>query len=368
MKKSNRLLESTLDSCMTKDNIANKLYSLGEKTSGTKQELLSRLLDATSDLSTQEIIGFIDKETLKILCVDYGVPTSGTKSDLIDRLVIEIFPDSLTEGDSKRDEKSSPSIKNHNFSSNNYNEKLFEILTKNMSKDDLERGLNKCDLKTNGTKSEMALRLLEGTANDPRETLLLMTGQSLNDYADKLKIPRRRSKEDQVDDILNKVFEIKSKHIGIKEPIETKVSFERQQPLPEIRNQQIKSTNKDPFELIAQEIIEWVPIRGYKSEEGYQTDLYGYLKGKGHQVDSEIGTSRIDILVDGKIPIELKKSPSLGELDRAQGQLDRHWHAYGSVILVICRPTFMQDLEDFERRFDSIAKLRNMKYKIIKKG
>ncbi len=364
----NYSLPLLIDWMLNKDEVSDILYSLDEKVSGSKKEVVDRLIKATSSLSLEDALSLFNKDRLKDFCQAMGLSGSGNKGDLIDRIIQEeSFIDSRKKPSSKI---STPkqNIVNVNVNQTSPNDNLlFNILIKYMTKDDLERGLNKCGLKTNGSKNDQAFRLLDATANDPRETLMLMTGQSLNDYADKLKIPRRRSKEDQVDDILVKVFKGETKPIKTAQS-SSDVRITTEQAIipthPVIRS----LNNTDLFDLVIKEIIDWVPVRGYKSEEGYQTDLFAYLRGKGHQVESEVGQSRIDILVDNIIPIELKKSPSIGELDRAEGQLNRHWHAYGSVILVICRPTFSQDIDDFERRFDITAKALGMKYKIVKKG
>jgi hypothetical protein len=82
----------------------------------------------------------------------------------------------------------------------------------------------------------------------------------------------------------------------------------------------------------------------------------------------EAGETLVDILVDQKYPIEVKKSPRGGELDRAFGQVFRQLDAYHNVIVVVCKPKILDELDDFETRVGKFANAHGHPYKIIQKN
>lgn len=94
----------------------------------------------------------------------------------------------------------------------------------------------------------------------------------------------------------------------------------------------------EEFLQIEDIIKHWIPARRYSTEEGYQAELNSMLEHKyGFKVQSEVGTTQVDILVNDNIPIELKKNPNRGDLDRLSGQIMRNVEEYGKLIVVICQ-------------------------------
>lgn len=61
-------------------------------------------------------------------------------------------------------------------------------------------------------------------------------------------------------------------------------------------------------------------------------------------IEKGAGESRIDILVDDQIPIEVKTSPDTKELDRAYAQAIKHLDSYGLLIELICNRRFLTRL------------------------
>ncbi len=78
------------------------------------------------------------------------------------------------------------------------------------------------------------------------------------------------------------------------------------------------------FEALIKHIRGWSPARRRNSEGEYKVELRGYLKSVGYNANEEFGESNIDLLINKKYMIEIKKDPKLGEYDRLFGQLARH--------------------------------------------
>ena len=81
--------------------------------------------------------------------------------------------------------------------------------------------------------------------------------------------------------------------------------------------------------------------------------LAGYLNSKGYKIKQEAGETRVDILVNFSIPIELKKNLTQSGYDRLIGQGIRHIRSYGNLIVVICDTTRRELFEDFEHIINS---------------
>jgi hypothetical protein len=122
------------------------------------------------------------------------------------------------------------------------------------------------------------------------------------------------------------------------------------------------------FDDLVKDIEKWMPAMSYSTEDGYRVDLNAFLLGRGHKTRMEAGDTLVDILVDQKFPIEVKKSPRGGELDREFGQVFRHLDAYNNVIVVVCKPKFLDELNEFDERIQKYAVTHNHPYKMIIKG
>jgi hypothetical protein len=111
---------------------------------------------------------------------------------------------------------------------------------------------------------------------------------------------------------------------------------------------------------IAADIYSWVPRKRYSSEEPYHVDLASFLTNRGYTTQLEEGAEQVDILVDGQVPIEMKKSPTSSEYDRMQGQLFRFEGAYGCAIGVICDAKGGESYDDFVARIIRIKGNRHI--------
>ena len=90
-------------------------------------------------------------------------------------------------------------------------------------------------------------------------------------------------------------------------------------------------------------IKSWKP-QGCKTEKDYEKSLQKELiaKLKDCRVESQYGAGRqsVDICVDDKIPIEIKKDlKSQANYHRAKGQLDDYIRKWDKVFLILCGET-----------------------------
>lgn len=77
---------------MTVEGLQFELISQNMKISGTKNELIQRLLYETKD-SLEDIISFLmTKDDLKEICRDFELPVSGSKDELIERILERLPP------------------------------------------------------------------------------------------------------------------------------------------------------------------------------------------------------------------------------------------------------------------------------------
>jgi hypothetical protein len=89
------------------------------------------------------------------------------------------------------------------------------------------------------------------------------------------------------------------------------------------------------FQKLIKKIREWSPARGRNSEETYKVELRSALIAMSYKVGEEHGDSNVDIIVNRKYAVELKKSPGQSDYDRLFGQLARHLQQYKDVIALI---------------------------------
>jgi hypothetical protein len=113
----------------------------------------------------------------------------------------------------------------------------------------------------------------------------------------------------------------------------------------------------DPFGTVGKVIRSWRP-RGCKTEKDYRDSLKLKLqKELGNQkIQPEYGrgSQYIDIVVDGKVAIEIRKGlKSTGSLKRTIGQLDRDLKDWKGVFLVLCgeiRPDLVTSLKQYAKK------------------
>ncbi|TET40604.1 MAG: hypothetical protein E3J65_00690 [Dehalococcoidia bacterium] len=113
----------------------------------------------------------------------------------------------------------------------------------------------------------------------------------------------------------------------------------------------------NPFEEVWTVIKSWKP-RGCKTEKAYEKSLQRELekKLKNRTIQSQYGAARqrVDICVDGKVPIELKHNlRSTADYQKTKGQLDDYLKKWDGVFLVLCGetdPDILKSLQEYARK------------------
>jgi hypothetical protein len=133
----------------------------------------------------------------------------------------------------------------------------------------------------------------------------------------------------------------------------------------EIGDVKPNKTNK-VFNGIVDKIVNWKPDRKRAIEEGYKIELRNYLS-KYFDIEEEVGDSNIDLLVNKKYPIEIKKDPSLSEYDRLLGQMIRHNKLYGNAIAVVTSISSEDRFKKFHKLFIEVHNKLEMTAELINK-
>jgi hypothetical protein len=117
---------------------------------------------------------------------------------------------------------------------------------------------------------------------------------------------------------------------------------------------------------IVDKINAWTPDRKRGWEEGYKIELRRYLE-QFYNVEEEVGDTNIDLLLNKKYPIEIKKDPTTSEYDRLLGQMIRHNKQYGSAIAVVTSLSSQDRFIKFQKLFVDIHDKLAMTAEIIHK-
>lgn len=115
------------------------------------------------------------------------------------------------------------------------------------------------------------------------------------------------------------------------------------------------------FEEVWTVIKSWKPRR-CKTEKEYEKSLRRKLEKelKNRTIQSQFGAGRqrVDICVDGKVPIEIKKDlDSTAAYQKTKGQLDQYLKDWQGVFLVLCGETdrdMLKDLQKYARKRASL--------------
>ena len=117
----------------------------------------------------------------------------------------------------------------------------------------------------------------------------------------------------------------------------------------------------NPFGRVYEVIESWRP-RGCKTEKDYERSLVKKLEKE--LVNQTIipqwafGRQRFDIMVDNKVPIEVKKDlKSTSVLQKTIGQLNQYLKDQDRVILVLCGDTSADLLKDLKKYAESQSAL-----------
>jgi hypothetical protein len=347
--KNSSKVSDILEIYATRDEIQDILYGLGLPVSGSKEDLILRVVKETKSMPTDEVLDLITRDTLRSICEDYGLRPGGLKSEIIDKIIAEVLDKSEIIGRPVIQKGVAQEIEAKPVVEPSA-DPLDEILDR-MSREQVQSALRKMDLPVSGNKTQVVERLLEATKRDPRRTLEALPGDGLQYFADRKKITRRRSKEDQVEEILVTLFgqprrvrEVPQKMTPIKPEAEEKeIGIRRRSP-------QVPRMMDRGFDALVREIEEWTPSRIFSHEEGYQASLEAFLRERGHITRMERGESRADIVVDEKYPIALKKGSRLADYDSLHSQVLRHHEEFGYVIAVVFSVRALDQFEIFKER------------------
>jgi len=116
-----------------------------------------------------------------------------------------------------------------------------------------------------------------------------------------------------------------------------------------------------PFDRVCQAIESWRP-RGCKTEKDYERSLVKQLEQElvNQTITPQYGSGRtvVDIMVQNKVPIELKKDlTSPAALQRTIGQLEGYLEMYDGIILVLCGDAssdLIKGLEQYKKKKDKV--------------
>jgi hypothetical protein len=351
-------LYETIDASSTKDVVKDILQGLKLEISGNKEELITRLLNSTND-SPKDSFYLFDLRTLQYMASKNNIPARRSKEDQINELLLGLFSVPIPP------KKSAPEVKSEldqKFEAlDEKGSKLYDIVN-TTDKGSIQSALEKVGKPVSGSKNELILRLLEALENSPQRVFESFDGPSLWEMADNNEIKRRKIKQDQIDEILSSFFGIiTQKSERTISPTKTVLDNNRMESNPNSKPQ----IDRDDFAVLVGEIKTWSPHSRYKTEGEYRIDLYAHLNAKGYKTRMEDGDTLADILVNDKIPIEVKKSPRSSEYDRAKGQLHKHCKAFNSVIAVVCDVRTRDEFDDFKG--DLLEILHKYRFEVIEK-
>ncbi len=115
----------------------------------------------------------------------------------------------------------------------------------------------------------------------------------------------------------------------------------------------------DPFGEVCKVIKSWKP-KGCKTEKEFEKSLLRKLqkelKGKKIQAQYGSGRQRIDIVVDDKVPIEVKKDiKDTSALQRLIGQMEQYFKKWEGLVLVICgniEQDHLKELKEYAKKWE----------------
>ncbi len=116
-----------------------------------------------------------------------------------------------------------------------------------------------------------------------------------------------------------------------------------------------------PFERVGEAIESWRP-RNCSTERDYENSLARKFQRDlvNQRIDQQYGSGRqrVDIVVDGRVPVELKKDiSSNADLHRTIGQLDQYEKTWKGAILVLCGEAprhVLHELRDYAKKHTNI--------------
>ena len=127
----------------------------------------------------------------------------------------------------------------------------------------------------------------------------------------------------------------------------------------------------NPFGRVSEVIESWRP-RGCKTEKDYERSLVKKLQNElvNQTITPQWGSARqrVDIVVHGKVPIEVKKDlKSTAALQRTIGQLNQYLKDWQGVILVLCGDISSDLLNDLKKYTESQSTLLSQRVYLYKR-
>jgi len=242
-----------------------------------------------------------------------------------------------------------------------------KFLKRYIYKEEFQDMLREEDLSPTGNVDNLIDRLVEEAEFDFTHFLEHFRKDDLKEICEDFDSPVSGTKDDLMGRVFEEIIEISEKDLrwmgfGIEEEVEPQMEEPASEPevapkadVPRPTPERIvhEAPMDRGFHGLVQTIEVGVPHRRYSTEEGYATDLRGFLAAKGYNCRAEAGESTADIEVDGRFPVEVKKNPRLGGYDRLIGQLVRHCRSKGCAIAVICDVKRGDLFEDFRHNLET---------------
>ena len=277
------------------------------KRSGTKSELIERIT-SQSEFKLDDIQRVFYKENLQDICRNRDLLVSGTKDELWERIVEDF---NVTEPQPKRFTRPTGEKRT--------------ILLATAGRQRRPRTITKSQLPTyqeEARKGDATLYEIEAHNADEAREIIKKGGLWKVPYENGVIFSNAQS----------------MKEISLVD-VETPTTQPTQAPHEPIIQPTPSEAVSEPTQNMAgivQLIREWHPRQIYKFEEAYKAALGSYLEKHKLKVREEAVSTRVDLLVEDSIPIEIKKNPDKSAFDRLIGQMERNIKEYGKLIIVIC--------------------------------
>lgn len=147
--------------------------------------------------------------------------------------------------------------------------------------------------------------------------------------------------------------ETKVEPLIIKEPIE----LVEEEPEPEAVQEKPKSADKDKelVKKIIQQIEAYKPNKVFNKEAEYENVLYARLEMMFPNIEQQYpyGDTRIDLKI-GRIGIEIKKNPDIGEMKRLFTQIYDFSKFFKHIIVVIYDARDRKSISDLKRKIKEL--------------
>lgn len=214
--------------------------------------------------------------------------------------------------------------------------KIKEFLDTYLYKEDVQQLAEHLGLKVGGLKEEIIDRVLNCPDFEIEDITITLYKEDVQNICRDFSLPVTGTKDELWDNLVEELgWEEKTIRKG------------------EINKEQLVEEREIEYSSVEEMIQSWVPAKRYKTEEGYQSELGTYLELKHNlKVQLEAGKTQVDILVNGNLPIELKKNQKRDDFDRLVGQIERNIETYRKLIVVICQLETRQIFIEYKNRLE----------------